>query len=290
MKSLRTPLPERELRALVSLVDDRDPKVADSCRRRLVEEGAHALPVLRDSIVVATGDAGDRLREVFDLVQAGIVDGEFASLSGGDPGEPLDLEVGAFLLARTADPDLDVDATRQRIDDIAHRLRPQARELKDPVALALMFRTALAEEEGLRGNESNYYDPENSFIHRVLDRRVGIPISLSTIYLLVARRIDVPLHGIGMPGHFVVQCGDQPDLFLDPFNGGRLLNRNDCLDYLDRAGFGADESLLNVMPDRFIVARMIANLLSTYRRLGNGARAERYERLFELVRGEPAPT
>ena len=86
----------------------------------------------------------------------------------------------------------------------------------------------LFDELGIHGNQEEYYDPRNSFLNEVLSRRLGIPISLSLLYIEVGKRLEVPLVGVGMPGHFMVRHRDVEDLFIDPFHGGLLLSEEEC--------------------------------------------------------------
>lgn len=271
----------------MSLLDDAT-GVARRCEQVLREEGARALPFLDAAADDAPEPRRTLARELAATIRREGAERAFVEFVR-EPGTPIDLEEGSFLLARVARPGLDVARYRARLDEMAANLEERVAQAPDPVSLGLLFQMALGGEENLRGNRQAYYEPENSFVDRVLDRRIGIPISLSAIYLFVARRLDCPLHGVGMPGHFLVQCGTEGNLFLDPFNHGRLMKRDDCMDFLRRAGFGADPTLLRIMPDRFILARMLANLVQNYRRLDDADNLARYARLFELVRGEPAP-
>jgi regulator of sirC expression with transglutaminase-like and TPR domain len=129
----------------------------------------------------------------------------------------------------------------------------------------------LFQELGFRGNESDYYDPGNSCLDVVLDRRTGIPITLSVVYIEVARRLGRPVFGIGLPGHFVVQYLDvEYSTYIDPFHGGKLLTEDDC-SKLARETTGvdlqADPSALAPVGSRYILVRMLNNLRSAYFRL-----------------------
>jgi regulator of sirC expression with transglutaminase-like and TPR domain len=128
----------------------------------------------------------------------------------------------------------------------------------------------LFEDLGLRGNTEDYGDPRNSFLNQVLDRRLGIPISLAVLAIEVGRRVGVSMAGVGMPGHFLV--GATADVYIDAFQGGRRLGPDDCR-RLYGALFGPSApwspSLLAPTPPRAIVARLLANLTSNYRRLGD---------------------
>ena len=123
-------------------------------------------------------------------------------------------------------------------------------------------------QEGLRGNNDDYYDPRNSYLNEVLDRKLGIPISLSVIYMEVAKRIDFSIQGIGFPGHFLVKhVASDRDIIIDAFNMGRILTLNDCQELLDKIHKGSVEvnaSLLQPMEKRTILTRMLYNLKGIY--------------------------
>lgn len=141
--------------------------------------------------------------------------GRFVELvAGPEAGIPLD-EVG-LLIAAHAYPGLDVDAQLVRFDRLAD-------SLGEPTLDGL--RRLLFRDLGFTGNEADYYDPRNSYLHEVLDRRTGIPISLAVVTMEVGRRAGVPLAGVSMPGHFLLRDKVDPDIFVDPFDRGRLLDR-----------------------------------------------------------------
>ena len=98
-----------------------------------------------------------------------------------------------------------------------------------------MFKRALFEEEGFRGNRMEYYDPRNSFLNNVIDRRMGIPITLSIVYLEVGWRLGIPLHGVNFPGHFLVRyAGEAVQLLVDPFQSGMVRFEDESQDLLDQ--------------------------------------------------------
>ena len=134
---------------------------------------------------------------------------------------------------------------------------------------------------GFRGNTENYNDPRNSFFNDVLERRMGIPITLSAVYLEVARRISFPIFGVGMPGHFLVKYGDRSqEFFLDPFNGGQVLTREDCERRFSEM-FGNEqeftERMLDVVSPRQMLFRMVNNLKTIY------LKAHAYEKSLAMV-------
>lgn len=282
-------LSDSQLLALISLLDDRDESIVARCRARLVEEGDRARQALEDWIGRRDRAGGEKsfapfvatLRRI-RAVESDRALIEFAARGGAD----LDLETGALLIARTHDPDLDTSSVSYRLDRLAEGVDDLLLVRSDE-RVAAALRSVLAEGHGLSGNQADYHDPQNSFVDRVLERKLGIPISLSVVYLLVCRRLELEVEGIGMPGHFLLSIGRTGDSFLDPFHRARSLTRAECLAYLERAGYGRDESLLAPTPSRFIVARMLVNLLNVYRRRKDIDSAERYRRMFECVRGQP---
>ena len=134
--------------------------------------------------------------------------------------DPLPLDEAALAVAEEEYPRLDAHAYLVRLGALAERVRQRApypgRSASPPPAL----RKVLFEEEGLKGNDAEYGDPRNSFLNEVLDRRLGIPITLCVVYMEVARRIGLPLHGVGFPGHFLAKYTSPAgiEIFVDPFN------------------------------------------------------------------------
>jgi regulator of sirC expression with transglutaminase-like and TPR domain len=193
------------------------------------------------------------------------------------PDPEVDLAEAALLIAAEEYPELDVGRYLARLDELGGALRHRAPDAGAEAVPAL--NRLLFEEEGFRGNTEDYYDPRNSFLNDVLDRRTGIPISLSTVYLEVARRGGLALEGVGLPGHFVVRVSSAAaPLLVDPFRGGAMLTLEDCQRRLDRIYSGR----LRLQPDmlapcgrKAILARMLRNLKGIYVKAGDFARALR---------------
>lgn len=178
------------------------------------------------------------------------------------------LDEGALLIAAHAHPGLDVDAGLARLDELAAGCR-------EPSFDGVTGR--LFGELGFRGNEDDYGDPRNSYLDDVLDRRVGLPITLSVVVIEVGRRLGVPFAGIGLPGHFVVRHEGVPRVLLDPFEGGRLLTPKDCAErvasiYGPAMPFTTD--MLQPVGTRAILARMLANLKQRFTLTGDAVGAE----------------
>lgn len=170
------------------------------------------------------------------------------------PEGEVDLGRAALLISASADPTLDVGSQLARLDRIAARVgRPDTAAVCD-----LLF-----EEMRLRGDDRTYGDPANSYLDRVLDRGVGIPISLSVLLLEVGARCGVRLEGVSMPGHFLVRDPADPGQLIDPFAGGRRIGRPEC-ERLMRLTTGSPvaltDGMLEAAGSHSILARMLANL------------------------------
>ncbi len=195
------------------------------------------------------------------------------------PDEEIDLAEAALLIAKTAYHDLDVQRYLQRIDDLASGLRARVPEDSRAGDLIIALNRFLFEEQGFAPNVDDYYDPRNSFLNDVLERRVGIPISLSVLYMEVGRRAGLPLQGVSFPGHFLVKCQvEQGMVILDPYCGGISLSLQDLQQRL-REVRGGEVSraivagLLVSANKKEILARMLRNLKAIYLERQHYARA-----------------
>ena len=185
-------------------------------------------------------------------------------------GEDIDLAIGALLIAAHFDPEVDVERELRLLDSLAAGVRDRMPLEGTPLASINVLNEYLFDDIGLAGNEADYYDPNNSLLHQVLRRRLGIPITLSLIYIEVGARLGVPLVGIGMPGHFLVRHLDEKDLYIDPFNRGILLSEEECKARLRKisASIRWDQSFLAPVSNRAFLARMLRNLSAIWVRRG----------------------
>jgi hypothetical protein len=170
------------------------------------------------------------------------------------PAADVALDVAALCIAAHAHPGIDVDEWCARLDDLAARC---------PAADFDTLREHLFERERFAGNIDHYDDPENSFLDSVIERRLGIPITLSVLMISTGRRLGVDVQGVGMPGHFLVLDGSRGDVWCDPFYGGAQLDAAGCRRRFDLVYGGAmpfQSGFLAPTPPHAIVARMLANL------------------------------
>ena len=187
------------------------------------------------------------------------------------------LAEGALCIAAEAHPDLDVSRALRQLDALGRRAAERVTPEMDVDRAAAAVARLLFEEEGFRGNAEDYYDPRNSFLDDVLERRLGIPITLSVVYVAVAARAGLEAAGVGLPGHFVVRAERAGrHRLLDPFHGGQLLDRAACEALVSRVRPGGgplDPRWLAPVTTRQILVRMLSNLKAIYSTLGDWPRA-----------------
>lgn len=206
------------------------------------------------------------------------------------PDSSIDLAKAALYIALEEYRDIEPEEYLNILDAMADELRDRLPAQNYPLRIIQTINRYLYEDLQFAGNDADYYDPRNSFLNQVIDRRTGIPISLSLVYLEIAKRIDFPMVGIGMPGHFLIK----PDfadaaIFVDAFNGGEILFTEDCQDRISQIYGQVMElqpAFLAPVSPRQLLARMLGNLKAIYLQQGDPVRVLRaIERILLLFPG-----
>jgi regulator of sirC expression with transglutaminase-like and TPR domain len=184
------------------------------------------------------------------------------------PDAAVPLAETALMIACEEYPQLELSPYLELLDHIAEDAQQRCNLADPPMDTAQNINRVLFETYGFRGNSDDYYDPRNSFFNDVLDRRVGIPITLSAVYIEVSRRLDFRIAGVGMPGHFLVKYSDRrEEFFIDPYNRGEILTHDDCKQRLLAMygdAFEFQDRFLGRATTRQILWRMLNNLKDIY--------------------------
>ncbi len=218
--------------------------------------------------------------------------GAFARIvSGGD--SAIELDRAALLIAAEEYPDLMVDDYLGKLDDLAERVRQRLYADAGPHETLARLNQVLFDEEGFRGDDKEYFDPRDSYLNAVIDRRIGSPITLSAGYGEVARRLGFELQGIGFPGHFLLKHETgEGEILIDAFYGGQILTHDDCRERLkrnfkDKLEFHPEQ--LESTTPRFMLFRILNNLKGIYANRREHARAlAAVERMLLLVPDSPS--
>ncbi|MEZ4452457.1 MAG: transglutaminase-like domain-containing protein [Nannocystaceae bacterium] len=192
------------------------------------------------------------------------------------PDDAIDLCEAAILIGLAEDPCVEPEEVHRELEALAERARARVPE-RGPVLPRLRQLTQfLFDEEGFAGNEGAYYEVANSCIHRVLERRLGIPITLSIVLMEVGRQVGLEMDGVGFPTHFLVTPRDAPSIFIDAFHHGHILGYDECRGLFEVAVAGRlpfDERYLQPASTRYVLTRMLQNLKFVHLREGETERA-----------------
>ncbi len=200
------------------------------------------------------------------------IDQEFSQFASLDD-ERIDLAHGALVISKAAYPDLNASLYLERLERMAASVKLDLTVDSDPADIAARLNHTLFEQERFRGNHEDYYDPDNSFLNRVLDRKKGIPITLSLIYIEVGRRLGLDIRGVGLPGHFITALYHASGrIFIDPFNRGEIRTVDECIQIV-RTHVGnavaPDIHWLQPIGRKEILVRMLRNLKLIYAQQNN---------------------
>ena len=186
------------------------------------------------------------------------------------PETALDLARAALLVAAESDPRVDIDGQLHTLDSWAAELRSRLSPDWNNLQKLARLRSFVFEELGFEGDHKDYFSPSNSLLHEVIERRKGVPLTLSIIFMELGWRIGIPFEGVGFPGHFLIRLTGEPrDLVLDPFNHARTMHEEDCRQLLNEVTGGRlefDGRLLASVTKHDMITRLLLNLKGAYLR------------------------
>jgi len=275
----------KEIESLIYLLEDPDPSVQNSVKRRFRELGEQAVPIL-DQVRTRSNDQEERhvISEVLHGLTFENLYEEFALLMERRINDRLRLEEAVFQLSRIGNPTLHIPEYRRRLDRFASELSGEicyeySGEKKMRVLLHYIF-----SELRFRGDLKQYHSCDNALVDRVIDRRRGLPISLSMIVLFLARRLDLPFYGVNMPIHFmVIYESAEQKVLIDPFDGGTLVTVDQCHYFLKKNGIAPRPDHLQRCHEQQILIRFIRNLIHSYSAAGHAEKVVSLNRLLELA-------
>lgn len=273
------PFTETQKAALLTLLTDEDPSVYQAVHEKIVAQGAAMGGWMQQFQLSDDPLLRRRARRIVLHFDRQAADIEFLTFCLRN-GEDLDLETGVFQLAHTRYPEMNIDAYRALLDSYADELADRVIFCETAESILAEINQHLFKELGFKGNEDDYYNPENSYLNRVIDNRSGNPVSLCMIYVFVARRLHLPIAGVGLPGHFLCRFqNSREEIYINPFNQGQLLTKANCIKYLKQTCHDYQEHVLAPMSPRRIILRICTNLLQIYANIHEAeehARMQRY--------------
>ncbi|SRR5581483_3900870 len=279
------PLSESQKAALINLLSDEDPAIYQVVRDKILSCGQDAINWLRPHALSPNPALRRRSQEIIQNLARRTADDRFLAFCLKQ-GEDLNLEEATWLLAQTQYPDINIEAYQALLDSYAGELRERLNLHGDADQILGTLNDYLFENLGFKGNEQNYYDPENSYLNRVIDRRTGNPINLCLTYLLLARRLRLPITGIGLPGHFICRYqSPTEEYYIDVFNRGKLWTKANCIQYLLHGDYKLQDDYLAPVTPRRMLMRICGNLHQIYHHLEIADETTRFQRyLIALAR------
>ena len=277
-----------EIESLMFLLEDPDPFVQEQVQLRFMELGDRAVPLL-DQIRVQTKDKEEkkRAKEVLHKLTFSTLKGDFAELLLEGIGNRAQLERAVITLARFGHPTLRESEYVKILDHFADMIRPSLRYKRSEREKMRILMKFIFEDLNFRGDNKDYHNPANGFIDQVIERRKGLPISLSLVAMFIARRLQLPVFGVNMPIHFMLAfVGEKEEQLIDPYDQGAEVSYDQCYFFLKKNNVTPKPEHFNMASDIDILARCIRNLMHSYERNEEHDRVQELKSLLGLVEGE----
>lgn len=275
---------------LIKLLDDNDEFVYQHVRNKLLEAGTDVIPALMMGLTNDNALLNERIKNTIDEIYFSEIDVKFKELS--QKNEDI-LEDAVFLMARFGYPEIDMTKYKNTLDEMGDKLNISIAKMKtntlipqgDPLHIINIINNFLFYQQGFKGNTENFYEPENTFFNDVMDRKKGIPISLSILYLLICKRLNLPAYGVNLPAHFIIKyIDDKDEFFIDPYNNGIVISKSEAIKFLSRIGLSKEDfeniSFLKIADDKDIIKRSLNNLINIYTRSGDVQKTEQLKKIM----------
>ncbi|WP_140937520.1 transglutaminase-like domain-containing protein [Sphingobacterium lumbrici] len=277
---------EKELKALISLLDDPDSEIFSQVEQHLVTCGPEVIPLLEESWEASFDVLSQtRIENIIHRIQFDQIKHELQlwKISNSD-----DLLEGLLIINRYQYPALDEDIVHFQIAELRRNAWYHLMYDMSPIEKVKLLNNILFREFGLSGNTTNYHDPQNSFIHKVLESKRGNPITLSCIYAIVAQKLDIPIYGINLPKHFVVAYVDNdteniPLFYINVFNRGQIMKQEDIFSFLKQLNLPPSDDYILPCSNLAIVKRFLRNLMTAYENQGNTEKKDEISLLLQIL-------
>tara|TARA_B100000513_G_scaffold185378_1_gene106487 strand:+ start:74 stop:919 length:846 start_codon:yes stop_codon:yes gene_type:complete len=277
----------KELNALISLLEDPDKEIFDSVKSRLVELGIKVLPELEsawesnyDSLIQERAE-----NIIYEIHFRDIV----KSLKKWIQKKDKNLLEAWFIISKYQYPDIDEQFYRTKIYNLVSQINLEVEQTYSELEKISAFNRVFFTQNGFRGNTRNFQSPDNSFINTVIDKHMGNPLTLSMLYIIIAEKINLPICGVNMPKHFIIGFedvneinGDPIKFYINPFNKGAILNRQDLEVYLKREKLKEDSKYFTPCGNTTVIKRLLNNLFHSFTFQSKNEKAQEIITLIRL--------
>jgi len=274
-----------EIESLIYLLEDPDPEVQFIVENRLRELGENAVPLL-DQFRTQTNNDSERatINEIIHKITFGTLYEDFSDLLDEGMNTRRQLEKASFVLARFGNPTLRTGEYQRKLDRLAGEIHGTiASQSSETQRMHTLLRYVFRELR-FRGDDKDYHNPDNAFLDRVIDRRKGLPISLSLIVIFIAQRLDLPFFGVDMPIHFMLVFeGMEGEVLIDPFDGGTIVSYDQCHYFLKKNGVEPRPGHFKRTGELEILTRSLRNLIHSYTKVKNEKKVKDLQALLQLI-------
>ncbi len=283
---------EKEIQALITLLDDPDKEIYNAVSQTLFDKGIEIVPELEKAWETSSASSvQDRLENIIHKIQLNHI---HTSLSIWIKNGASDLLEGSFIVAKYQYPDLGFYELTQEVDKLRHDIWLELNDNLTALEKVRVINHILFDIHKFTGNNSNYYSPQNSFINQVLQSKKGNPISLSIIYAVVAQKLGLPIYGVNLPKNFILAykdeyhqlfpSGDEVLFYINPFNKGAVLGKKEIDTFLKQQNLNQDESFYKPCSNIEILQRVILNLIYSYEKLGYETKVKDLNSMLKVIK------
>ncbi|MEO8664134.1 MAG: transglutaminase-like domain-containing protein [Ignavibacteria bacterium] len=282
----------KELDNLARLLDDEDENIYSNIKERFLSFGNNSSDFLKKYLDDENVLIKKRAKEIVSILNFETIAEKFRELSGNEDSDYL--EDSMFLIASLGYPEIKMLDYKKKLENMAldikarlNRIDPDQNNISS-LEIINKINEYLFFEKGFIGNPENYYEPDNSFLNTVIDTKLGIPISLSVIYILIARKINIPITGVNLPGHFIIKYKKGSDeFFIDPFNKGVIISMKEATEFVKKIGMSKEDfhniPYLKETTDTEIILRVMRNLVEIFKKNGDELRSVQLEKLMSIL-------
>jgi len=271
---------EKEIKALISLLDDEDKQVASHVEEKLRSMGSQVIPFLEKEWEASFNPAlQSRIEDIIHDLQIDLLK---ERLTAWYRGEAKDLLEGMWIVATIQYPDLSLDKLKQELEQIYYETWLEFRADLHPMDQIKVVNGVLFNKLKFGANTKNFHSPGNSMINVVLESRKGNPITLCVIYLLVAQKLKMPVHGVNLPNLFILTYKDPQNtpFYINAFNRGLIFSKQDIENYIHELHLVPQSSFFEPCDNVEIIRRALRNLIMSFEKMGEHAKAEEVKLLL----------
>ena len=256
---------KKQISYLIRLIDDRDEFVRKRVREELIKCGEDVIPFLEIAARTECHEVQSIASEIIQAILPIKLLRQFSELAQSSPSGHWCLEKGVTLLQKFGYPDEETYNLSQSLDLLAKEVSPLIGHKQSPEQTVKVLTHFLFFEKGFEGNKIDFSDPDNTYFSRVLDKKKGLPVTLSALCVFLGQRVGLPIVGVGLPGRYIAKYESLTHpIYFDPFDKGRILSQEDCAKLVSNMGYHFEEYYLGAATSRETLTRMMNNLIVTY--------------------------